>query len=92
MGSQATIAQAIVDKCADYCLVLKGNHLLLHADVERFFADPTSESIARSETTDGDHGRIEVRIHHVCHDATWLFSDCRYRDEPRFPAPEMIGL
>jgi predicted transposase YbfD/YdcC len=92
MGTQATIAQAIVDKGADYCLALKGNHPLLHADVERFFADPTAEGITTAATTDGDHGRIETRIHSVCHDVSWLFSDRRYVDEPRFPGLAMIGM
>ena len=92
MGTQAAIAQAIVDKGADYCLALKGNHPLLHADVERFFADAASPGITTSETTDGDHGRIETRIHSVCHDVAWLFSDRRYADEPRFPALAMIGM
>jgi predicted transposase YbfD/YdcC len=92
MGTQEIIAQAIVDKGADYCLALKGNHPLLHADVERFFADPTSEGIATAATTDGDHGRIETRIHSVCHDVAWLFSDRRYVDEPRFPGLAMIGM
>ena len=92
MGTQAAIAQAIIDKGADYCLALKGNHPLLHADVERFFADPTSEGIITATTTDGDHGRIETRIHSVCHDVDWLFSDRRYTDEPRFPGLTMIGM
>ena len=92
MGTQSEIAQAIVDKGADYCLALKGNHPLLHADVERFFADPTSEGITRAQTTDGDHGRIETRVHSVCHDVSWLFSDRRYTDEPKFPSLAMIGM
>lgn len=92
MGAQSEIAQVIVDKGADYCLALKGNHPLLHADVERFFADPTSEGITRAQTTDGDHGRIETRIHSVCHDVSWLFSDRRYTDEPKFPSLAMIGM
>jgi predicted transposase YbfD/YdcC len=92
MGTQTDIAQAIVDKGADYCLALKGNHPLLHAEVERFFADPTSEGITTSETTDGDQGRIETRIHSVCHDVAWLFSDRRYADEPTFPSLAMIGM
>jgi predicted transposase YbfD/YdcC len=44
------------------------------------------------ETSDGDHGRIEVRRHSVCYDVDWLFSDRRYKDEPRFPNLAMIGM
>ena len=44
------------------------------------------------ETTDGDHGRIEVRRHAVCHDVAWLFSDRRYPGEVAFPGLAMIGM
>jgi hypothetical protein len=79
------------DDGGDHCLALKGNHPLLHAEVERFFADPASEAISRAETVDGDHGRIETRVHAVAHDVDWLFSDRRYTDEPTFPSLAMIG-
>ena len=40
MGTQVEIAQKIIDGEGDYCLALKANRPVLHADVERFFADP----------------------------------------------------
>jgi len=43
------------------------------------------------QTTDADHGRIEVRSHSVCYQVDWLFSDRLYTDEPRFPYLAMIG-
>ena len=43
-------------------------------------------------TADADHGRVEERRHGVCHDVRWLFSDCRYAHEPRFPLLAMIGV
>ena len=92
MGTQVEIAQKIIDGGGDYCLALKANHPLLHAEVERFFGDPKAEVAARHTTTDGDHGRIEERRHAVCHDIAWLFSDRRYADEPRFPGLAMIGM
>ncbi len=92
MGTQVEIARRIIDGGGDYCLALKGNHPLLHAEVERFFADPKAEIVSRHTTTDGDHGRIEERRHAVCHDVAWLFSDRRYADEPRFPGLAMIGM
>jgi hypothetical protein len=92
MGTQVEIAQKIIDREGDYCLALKANRPVLHADVERFFADPEAGKLATHTTTDGDHGRIEERRHVVCHDIDWLFSDRRYADEPAFPGLAMIGM
>lgn len=92
MGTQVEIAQQIIDGEGDYCLALKENHPLLHAEVERFFADPEAEVSAAHTTTDGDHGRIEERRHVVSHGVDWLFSDRRYVNEPRFPGLKMIGM
>jgi predicted transposase YbfD/YdcC len=92
MGTQVEIAETIIEGGGDYCLALKGNHPVLHADVERFFADPEADELPAHTTIDGDHGRIEERRHVVCHDVEWLFSDRRYADEPRFPGLAMIGM
>lgn len=92
MGTQVEIAQQIVDGGGDYCLALKENRPLLHAEVAFFFADPKAEITATHSTIDGDHGRIEERRHVVCHEIDWLFSDRRYSDEPRFPGLAMIGM
>lgn len=93
IGTQTAIAETIRAKGADYLLALKGNRPAIHADVERFFADPPADMIAGTlETTDNDHGRLEIRRHTVCHDVGWLFSDRRYPDEPRFPGLAMIGM
>jgi predicted transposase YbfD/YdcC len=45
----------------------------------------------RLETTDGDHGRIEVRRHAVTRDVDWLATDRRFPDEPRFPGLAAVG-
>lgn len=92
MGCQVEIAEKIIEGGGDYCLALKGNHPVLHADVERLFADPEADKLPAHTTIDGDHGRIEERRHVVCHDVEWLFSDRRYADEPRFPGLAMIGM
>jgi len=93
MGTQNSIANKIVTRGGDYLLALKGNRPLLHAEVEQFFADPPKGMLEPGhETSDGDHGRIEVRRHSVCYDVDWLFSDRRYKDEPRFPNLAMIGM
>lgn len=72
-------------------LALKANRPLTHAEVAAFFADP-ARPVQTHRTTDGEHGRVEVRRHHVCHDVGWLFSDRRYPDEPAFPHLAMIGM
>lgn len=92
IGTQREIAAEIIDGGGDYCMALKGNHPLLHAEAERFFADPRAEITDEHTTLDGDHGRIEERRHVVAHGVDWLLSDRRYADEPRFPGLAMIGM
>lgn len=93
MGTQSAIAEDIVKGGGDYLLALKGNWPVLQADVERFFADPPAGALAEPfETTDADHGRLEIRRHCVHHQVDWLFSDRRYPNEPRFPHLAMIGM
>jgi predicted transposase YbfD/YdcC len=91
IGTQTKIAETIVQRGGDYLLALKANRPVLFGDVEAFFADPLADPLDSFETTDGDHGRIELRRHAVCHDIDWLFSDRRYTDEPRFPHLAMIA-
>jgi len=93
MGTQRAIAETIQARGADYLLALKGNWPATHAEVAAFFAAPPPEAAVQThQTVDGEHGRIEVRRHAVCHDVAWLFSDRRYPGEPSFPALAMIGL
>jgi predicted transposase YbfD/YdcC len=93
IGTQVDIAQAILDGGGNYLLALKANHPLIFKDVETFFAAPPSDMIVDThETTDGEHGRIEVRRHAVCNDVGWLFSDRRYPGEPVFPGLALIGM
>ena len=92
MGTQTEIAQAIIDKDADYCLALKENRPALHGEVEKFFADPDAPGVVRHQTVDGDHGRLEIRRHAVCGDIAWLFSDRSHPGEFKFPGLAMIGM
>lgn len=76
-GCQRDIARKIVDKKADYILALKGNQGSLREDAE-IFADEQiangfeNTTVTRTETVDGDHGRIETRTVTVMHDIDWL--------------------
>ena len=93
IGTQAKIAETIVRRGGDYLMALKGNRPATHADVVAFFADPPDGMLLPTHvTTDANHGRIETRRHGVCHAVDWLFSDRRYKDEPRFPHLAMIGM
>ena len=66
IGTQTDIAAKILEKGGDYLLALKANRPLMHAEVARFFADPPQSAVTTFETTDGDHGRLEIRRHTVC--------------------------
>jgi predicted transposase YbfD/YdcC len=92
IGTQTKIAETIVQRGGDYLLALKANRPVMLRDVEAFFADPAATDLDIVETTDGEHGRIEIRRHTVCHEVDWLFSDRRYPDEPNFPHLAMIGM
>jgi predicted transposase YbfD/YdcC len=77
MGCQRAIAHKIVEKKADYILALKGNQGALRQDVDLFVAEQKARdfkdtAVSRSETVDGDHGRIETRAITVIHDIDWL--------------------
>ena len=77
MGCQKEIARQIVDHEADYVLALKGNQGNLHKDIALFFEHAQQcefRDIAHQsyETTDGDHGRVEVRRYVTISDLDWL--------------------
>ena len=77
IGCQRDIAQAIINKKADYVLALKGNQGSLREDVELFAREQKAKGfadtrISQDTTIDGDHGRIETRTTTVIHDVAWL--------------------
>jgi predicted transposase YbfD/YdcC len=84
MGCQTAIAEQIIAQGGDYVLALKGNQSSLHDDVQTFFADPdlpTDPDIAVSthETTDGGHGRVEIRRYRCTSELAWLDDKGRWR-------------
>ncbi len=92
MGTQTKIAQAILDRGGDYLLAVKDNQASLHDEIRRYLDDPAAIIHSRFETTDGDHGRIEVRRHRVSHDVEWLTTARRFPGEPRFPGLRAIAV
>ena len=92
IGCQTRIAKAIRAKGADDLLAVKANWPGLHAEITRYFAAVPAAGVDRLETTDGDHGRIEVRRHVVTRDIGWLATDRRFPGEPRFPGLAAVGM
>ena len=80
IGCQKKIAKAIRGAGADYLLALKQNQETLYRDVVEFLEEQRSRSFADCaagrwetlETTDADHGRIEVRRYWIVDDIEWL--------------------
>jgi len=60
LNCQRDIAQQVIDQGGDYVLALKGNQGTLFEDVKLFLDDP-AVALETADTTDGEHGRIEVR-------------------------------
>lgn len=92
MGTQAGIAADIVERGGDYLLSLRENWPALYKDVQTFFDDPDAPSGEVFETTDANHGRLEIRRHRVCHDIDWLLELRGHPDNPAFPHLAMIGV
>lgn len=91
-GCQSKIAAAIRAKDADYLLALKDNWPALRAEVARFFEAAGADSLDTHETTDHDHGRLEIRRHAVCHEIGFLLSDRRFPGEWHFKDLGMIAM
>ena len=70
MGCQKDIAQAIVDKKADYVLTVKDNQPKLRANLEAYFGKALENDFAGMqhssyETEDHSHGRQETRCYDI---------------------------
>jgi predicted transposase YbfD/YdcC len=71
LNCQRDIAAQAVGQGGDYVLALKGNQGTLFDDV-RLFLEDAAVPLETAETTDGDHGRIEVRRAALTTDIAWL--------------------
>lgn len=70
MGCQKTIAETIVEKEADYVLMVKGNQQELRDQVEKLFTLGNKAEV--DMTLDVGHGRIEKRTCQVIDELTFL--------------------
>lgn len=92
MGTQTRIARTIIERGGDYLLAVKDNQPSLHDEIRRYLDDPAAIVHSRFETTDADHGRVELRRHLVSHDVDWLTTARRFPGEPRFPGLRAIAV
>ena len=77
MGCQREIVKQIVEQQADYVISLKGNQGTLHKEVELLFQNAKQNgfkdlSHETYETTDGEHGRIEIRRFTTTAEVEWF--------------------
>jgi len=86
------IAQAIVDRGANYLLAVKANQPSLLSELERFF-DGTGEAALDCHTdVDKGHGRIEERRCTVSQAVDWMEGERRFPGEYRFPKLAAIAM
>ena len=102
MGCQKKIAKEIIEADADYVLALKGNHELVHAEVQAFLdalvaehttprpvgvpLSPAAANLATCETIEKDHGRIETRRYYQSPELDW------FADRPDWEGLRSVGL
>lgn len=84
LGCQTDIAAKIIEKGADYVLSVKGNQGNLYADLVGYFDWALTDKFKQSDytsyqTTEGDHGRIEVRCYYATSDIEWLRNKIEWR-------------
>jgi len=88
MGCQKKIAREIRDADADYVLALKGNQETVHEEVQTFLdqtlaekqgprlpgakLSPAAAALATWETTEKDHGRLEIRRYYQSDHLAWF--------------------
>jgi len=61
MGCQTKIAQAIIERKADYALAVKENQKELYDNIQDTFRFVSKENVTSFEDTDAGHGRVETR-------------------------------
>lgn len=71
MGCQTAIAEAILDREADYVLAVKDNQPTLHRGIEDHFLkhmedDFATVAVSRHATKEKGRGRVEHRTYYVC--------------------------
>lgn len=71
MGCQKELAANIIEKKADYVLMVKDNQKGLKMQIEKMF-NHHQKDCPKDETVDAGHGRIETRLCEVIDDLTFM--------------------
>lgn len=84
MGCQRKIAKTIIDRQADYVLMVKGNQGNLHKAIIAYFNEAVEkdfEGITYSyyETIEKNHGRLEIRRYWTIDNLKWLDNTNRWQ-------------
>ena len=79
MGTQAKIADAIIEKDADYILTVKENQPQLHEDIAVFFNESDGETFESAVSKEKSHGRIEERKIEITRAIDWLDQEHKWR-------------
>jgi len=85
LGTQKPIAQDIITAKADYVLALKGNHETAFEEVHTFL-DEWAATHPAHQTTEKDHGRIEIRRYWLSEDIRW------FQDKGLWPGLVSFGM
>ncbi|MBN2243263.1 MAG: ISAs1 family transposase [Acidobacteria bacterium] len=92
MGCQKKIAEAIINRQADYVLALKGNQGTVHEEVKDLLDDLAQRAVDPGPSTrvfqevDKDHGRIEIRNYWQSDDLEW------FADRPQWKGLQSVGM
>jgi predicted transposase YbfD/YdcC len=102
MGCQKKIAKEIIEADADYVLALKGNQEMVHAEVRSFLDAALREqqtprlpgaklskaatTLARLETVEKDHGRLEIRRYYQSDQLNW------FADQLKWEGLKSVGM
>ena len=91
---QTETAEIILARGGDYLLGLKANRPALHEMVESYFAVPEIlAELDQAQSTDAEHGRLEIRRAWVCHDLSWLSGPKTAGTEPALlPGMACLGM
>lgn len=87
MGCQKKIAETIQASGGDYIFSLKGNHGTLHDEVKLFLDDAIANDSHEDyhHTTDGGHGRVEIRKIWYSENVHWM------RDRQQWPGLSCVA-
>ena len=80
MGTQAKIAEKIIDKGADYILPVKKNQETLYNDINLFFQTSGNELPDVFRRIEKSHGRLEERVCVIHKDIDWLDPENKWKN------------